>query len=168
MRIFITDIETDNLYFGVTKFHCAWIYDVYTKKKKGFRPDEFDQYLATLAKADIVVGHNIIDYDLPTLAKLSGRDLEFTVFDTIVLSRILDPDRQAGHSLDAWGRELGILKGDYGKVTQNAWDVFSEEMFVYCEQDVAVTTALYFHLCNQAGFDPMHPPCNRQEFYKCY
>ena len=165
MRIFITDIETNGFYFDVTKFHCAWIIDVVSGKRKGFRPHEFKEYLDTLGKADVVVYHNGIDYDLPVLAKLSGIDLKFNVFDTIVLSRMLDPDKKTGHSLDAWGKELGFLKGDYGHVTDNAWENFSEDMFTYCEQDVAVTFELYKHLCKQAGFDPMNPPSTTQ-FYK--
>lgn len=166
MRIFITDIETNGFYFDVTKFHCAWIYDVATGKSKGFRPDEFDKYIETLSKADIIVGHNFIDYDAPVLAKLSQSNLTYRMFDTIVLSRMLDPDKATGHSLDAWGKELGILKGDYGKTTENAWDVFSEEMYTYCEQDVLVTYALYEHLCKQAQFDPLNPP-STELYFSC-
>ncbi|MCS5736721.1 PolC-type DNA polymerase III domain-containing protein, partial [Herbiconiux daphne] len=103
MRIFLTDIETNGFYFEVSIFHCAWIIDLATGKRKGFRPNQFKEYLATLAKADVVVYHNGIDYDLPVLAKLAGVDLTFNVFDTLVLSRILDPDKQGGHSLKAWG-----------------------------------------------------------------
>lgn len=168
MRIFITDIETDNFYHDVTQFHCAWIHDVVTKKTKGFRPHEFQEYLATLEKADIVVYHNGIDYDLPVLAKLAGIDFKFRVFDTIVLSRMLDPDKRGGHSLKAWGLRLGVLKGEFGNKDdiEETWDKFTEEMYEYCEQDVAVTAALYHHLCHAAGFDPHNPPSNEMEF-KC-
>ncbi|MGL5015097.1 MAG: hypothetical protein ACRC6V_12550, partial [Bacteroidales bacterium] len=77
--------------------------------------------------------------------------------DTLVLSRMLEPDRIQGHSLDSWGKSLGCHKGDFGK-QENAWEVFTEEMYEYCEQDVAVTLKLYEHLCGLAGFDPRNPP----------
>ena len=165
MKIACTDIETNNLYIDVSKFHCAWIIDPsQPKERQGYRPQDLDKYMKDLMSFDLTVGHNIIDYDLPTLAKLSGLEFHMNTFDTLVLSRMLQPDRPGGHSLDSWGRELGIYKGDYGK-TENAWDVFNEDMFTYCEQDVNVTVALYEHLCNLAGFDWLNPPHSRI-FYK--
>lgn len=169
MRIFVTDIETNGFYHEVSLFHCAWIHDVASGKSKGFRPHEFKEYLATLEKADVVVYHNGIDYDLPVLAKLSGINLKFRVFDTLVLSRMLDPDKKGGHSLKAWGYRLDVLKGEFGSKdseVEETWDSFSEDMFEYCAQDVVVTAALYKTLCEQAGFDPLNPPSNLMEF-KC-
>lgn len=166
MRIFISDIETNGFYEDVSMFHCAWIHDVASGKSKGFRPDQFKEYLATLEKADVVVYHNGIDYDLPVLAKLSGITLNFKVFDTIVLSRMLDPDKKGGHSLKAWGYRLGVLKGEFGNKddVEETWEKFTEDMFEYCAQDVVVTTALYMHLCKEAGFDPLNPPANQIMF----
>jgi DNA polymerase-1 len=45
-------------------------------------------------------------------------------------------------SLEAWGYRLGDYKGDY----KGPWDVWSQEMQDYCEQDVEVTFKLYQHL----------------------
>lgn len=169
MRVFFTDIETNGFYHEVDKFHCAWIIDLISGKRKGFRPDQLEEYLNVLHKADVVVGHNLVDYDLPVLAKLACRDLSFPVFDTLVLSRMLDPDRFGGHSLKAWGIRLGVLKGEFGNKDdeEETWDKFTEEMYEYCEQDVVVLKALYTHLCEQANFDPTNPPFNRIEF-KCH
>lgn len=167
MRIFLTDIETNGFYHEVSVFHCAWIIDLTTGKRKGFRPHELKEYLATLAKADVVVYHNGIDYDLPVLAKLAGVDFQVNVFDTLVLSRLLDPDIRGGHSLKAWGIRLGVFKGEFGNKddVEETWEVFTEDMFEYCEQDVVVLLALYKHLCEKAGFDPLNPPFSPQ-FYK--
>lgn len=166
MRIFLTDIEGNNLYHDITMFHCAWIIDLVSGKRKGFRPHEFKEYLATLDKADVIVYHNGIDFDGPALAKLSGRDLKYKMFDTLVLSRLLDPDIRGGHSLKAWGLRLGVLKGEFGNKddVEETWEKFTEDMYTYCEQDVVVLKALYEHLCKQAGFDPANPPCNEFEF----
>ncbi|QQK87957.1 putative DNA polymerase [Salmonella phage pSal-SNUABM-01] len=166
LKIACTDIETNNLYIEVDTWHCAWIIEPTTGIKKGFRPHEWKEYLEELAGYDIVIGHNVIDYDFPTLAKLFPNDFKIQrVFDTLVLSRMLEPDRLGGHSLKSWGVALGILKGTYGE-GEDVWDVFSEDMFDYCEQDVTVTVALYLHLCEKAGFDPMNPPSSLIDFYK--
>lgn len=159
LKIYITDIEGNNLYDKITLFHCAWIIDVITGEKWGFRPHQLSEYCEKLSEADVIVGHNIIDFDCPALKKLNGLLSTKTVFDTIVLSRMIEPDRLVGHSLRAWGKALGILKGEYGQDEgENAWDTFSEEMYEYCEQDVVVTLALYLHLCGFVGFDPHNPP----------
>lgn len=166
MKIFFTDIETNNFYHDVDTFHCSWIIDLVSGKRKGFRPHQLEEYLKTLAKGDVIVGHNIVDYDLPVLAKLSGTDLSFNVFDTLVLSRLLDPDMFGGHSLKAWGKRLGVLKGEFGNKddVEETWETFTEDMYEYCEQDVVVLEALYKHLCQGAGFDPNNPPYNTLEF----
>ncbi|MCS5736936.1 hypothetical protein, partial [Herbiconiux daphne] len=59
----------------------------------------------------------------------------------------------------SWGIASGLLKGDYGE-QEDAWDVFTEDMFVYCERDVDVTVKLFKHLCNRAGFDWENPPAS--------
>lgn len=173
-KIFAFDIEANALYEGVTHIWCIWIEDVLTREKWGFRPDQIEEALKKLSEADVVVGHNIIDYDLQALAKLYPDTIvyKFCVLDTLCLSRYLKPDRigdspdypktdprygPSGHGLKQWGVFLGILKGEYGE-QENAWDLFTEEMFLYCEQDVSVTVALYFYLCSVAGFDPQNPP----------
>ncbi|MGL5016462.1 MAG: hypothetical protein ACRC6V_19620 [Bacteroidales bacterium] len=158
MKIYVTDIEGNNLYQHITKFHCAWVIDVVTGNRWGYRPEQLSEYCDKLAEADVVVGHNIVDFDCPALKKLNGKLTTKAVFDTLVISRMLEPDRIQGHSLDSWGKSLGCHKGDFGK-QENAWEVFTEEMYEYCEQDVAVTLKLYKHLCEQAGFDPHNPPC---------
>ena len=157
VRIAVTDIEGDNLYMKIKNFWCAFIYDVGTGSMVGFRPHQLDEYCKALAEYDVIVGHNIIDFDCPALKKLNGVLETKHVFDTIVLSRCLDPDRIQGHGLKPWGKALGILKGEYGE-QEDAWDKFTEEMYEYCEQDVAVTFELYKHLCEKADFDYMNPP----------
>ncbi|MGL5385304.1 MAG: DNA polymerase III [Serratia sp. (in: enterobacteria)] len=153
----MTDIEGNNLYQHITLFHCAWVIDYLTKERWGYRPDQLEEYCQKLAEADVVVGHNIVDFDMPALKKLNSVLNTKAVFDTLVLSRMLEPDRIQGHSLDSWGKALGCHKGDFGK-QDNAWEVFTEEMYEYCEQDVVVTMMLYEHLCNLANFDPTKPP----------
>lgn len=157
MRIAITDIETNGLYDEVSKFWCAWIVEAITGERKGYRPDQFSEYITDLSSYDLVVGHNIIDYDCPVIKKLGPKFDCPPVFDTLVLSRMLEPDRIQGHSLKSWGVSLGLLKGDYGD-NEDAWDAFTEDMYTYCERDVDVTCLLYKTLCEKAGFDYTNPP----------
>jgi DNA polymerase-1 len=63
------------------------------------------------------------------------------VTDTLVLSRLADPQREGGHSLENWGQLLGCPKGEH-----NDWDNYSQEMVEYCKQDVLVNVKVYYAL----------------------
>jgi DNA polymerase-1 len=87
---------------------------------------------------DMYYGHNSIGFDLPVLANIwglcGGRSNQR---DTLVLSRLANPSRAGGHSLDAWGRLLGFPKGEHSD-----WDRYSPEMQRYCERDVQLTVSV--------------------------
>lgn len=165
------DIETNGLYFDVTKAHCMVIIlddnGVLTTKK--YRPNEVQEgaqeLLSVLHKGGYIVGHNIINYDIPVLEKLFPdfvlpRSLRPQVIDTLVLSHLMFSDISdkdyglvranklpakliGSHSLKAWGYRLGEFKGTYAEETEDAWADFNEDMLAYNEQDVVVTRALY-------------------------
>ena len=89
-----------------------------------------------------VIGHNIIGYDIPVLEQLL--DVDFSkckVTDTLVMSRLAEPSRQGGHSLENWGQLLNQPKGEHSD-----WDNFSQDMVEYCEQDVRVNELVYQRL----------------------
>jgi DNA polymerase I-like protein with 3'-5' exonuclease and polymerase domains len=97
-----------------------------------------DTLCEALAGSVSVCGHNLIGYDLPVLKRLWGLSVApERVVDTLVLSRLFDPNRAGGHSLRSWGESLGFPKGDH-----DDWSRLSEEMITYCKQDVAVTEAV--------------------------
>ena len=166
------DIETNGLYFDVTKAHCMVIIlddnGVLTVKK--YRPNEVQkgaqELLSVLHKGGYIVGHNIINYDIPVLEKLFPKDFEVPrnlrpqIIDTLVLSHLMFSDISdkdyglvranklpakliGSHSLKAWGYRLGEFKGTYAEETEDAWADFNEDMLAYNEQDVVVTRALY-------------------------
>lgn len=101
----------------------------------------FNQQLRSLTDEDTIYAHNGIGFDYPVLADLWGcptRGLSVpggpALRDTLVLSRLANPSRDNGHSLDAWGQYLGFPKGSHSD-----WSQFSEDMLAYCRQDVEVT-----------------------------
>ncbi len=50
-----------------------------------------------------LIGHNIINYDLPVLSRLWDFNWDGKIIDTLVLSRLASPARDGGHSLKKLG-----------------------------------------------------------------
>ena len=111
--------------------------------------------------ATLIVAQNGIGFDFPVLNRLWNTKIRLSqVFDTLIVSRLLDPSREQGHSLDAWGKTLGFHKIDYAKVWQWMMDRRQEYdgecfdkpqhslMDYYCVRDVEVTAKLYHKLNN--------------------
>ena len=66
----IFDIETDNLLDEMTICWCIVCRDVDTGEVSTFGIGEIDAALEHLHNQDELIGHNIIGFDLPALAKL--------------------------------------------------------------------------------------------------
>lgn len=136
----VFDIETDSLDANI--FWCLVAIDE-NNKVYSYTMDNIDEGLDLLKRADKLIGHNIIGFDLPVLKKLFNVDLynPNKVVDTLVLSRLFNPTREGGHSLEKWGYKLGIAKKD-----KPDFEVFSKDMLDYCIQDVKVNKKLYEQL----------------------
>ena len=80
----------------------------------------------------IYVGHNILSYDGPAIARLVGRGVSAAnSVDTLVLSYLYNPGIAGGHSLHAWGDRFGDAKIEFKDFGQ-----YTPEMDRYCQQDV--------------------------------
>jgi DNA polymerase I-like protein with 3'-5' exonuclease and polymerase domains len=144
----ILDIETnkahDHIWLVVTR-------EVETDEVKVWT--EVSKLQSYLDSCDLIIMHNGISFDQPVLERNWKVTMSKNqVFDTLVLSRLLDPSLEGGHSLEAWGGRLGFPKGDF-----DDWDGgLTDEMITYCVQDTLVTKKLYEYLINQfnkQGFD---------------
>lgn len=107
--------------------------------------------LAPLVKEyDQVIGHNLIGFDAPVLEKLWNIGIpKSKQVDTLVLSRLLNPQQEGGHSLKSWGVRLRNDKIDFD--TTDFDGGLTDEMITYCKQDVQLTTDLYNYLMSQFG-----------------
>ena len=105
-----------------------------------FRQDKLHRFEEFIKQTDEVIGHNIIGFDIPVINKIFGYDLfkHCKITDTLILSRLLSPMIEGGHSLKNWGIKLG-----QNKIAFEQFDFFSEEMLTYCRNDVDLTQKLY-------------------------
>ena len=137
----VFDIETDGL--------DATVIHVLVAKELGVKGNYIIRGPKAFAKFAEGVTHwiaqNGIGFDIPVVEKLWGYKIPLAkTTDTLVLSRLFDPQRKGGHSLKAWGERLGDFKTDF-----DDWSHYSEEMKNYCKQDVHVTELLYNELMRE-------------------
>jgi len=107
--------------------------------------------LAPLVKAyDQIIGHNLIGFDAPVLRTVWNIGIpKSKAVDTLILSRLLNPVIDGGHSLKAWGQRLQDLKIEFS--FEDFDNGLTPEMQEYCIQDVKLTRTLYLHLQKALG-----------------
>ena len=153
----VFDLESDGLYDNVTVIHCIVIYDIQTKQIHHYGPDNIPAAIDHLANADVLIGQNIIFYDIPVLQKLFPDTAKFRgrIIDTLICTQLIWP-KEVLYDLDteqypevpknlkgraglkAWGYRLSNYKIEFKDFSE-----YSEEMLAYCEQDVRVTLQLF-------------------------
>lgn len=169
MKQIIFDIETNGFYQDVDRIHCIALKIIGDKDVQLFDPNHISDALNILQSADELIGHNIIQYDIPVIQKLYPNiKLTDNVIDTLNLSMICFPEYPSNqHSLEAWGNRLGFEKfnpmtgkeyteeewKERKKIKNNVWDKYTDEMGAYCKQDVRVTELVLWQ-CNIDNIDP--------------
>jgi DNA polymerase I-like protein with 3'-5' exonuclease and polymerase domains len=162
MRL-LFDIETNGLpRQGMDRLHCIVTKNLDTGEVLRYNDVGTHESVTTgvniLAEADILIGHNIVGFDIPAIQQIYPFfEPKARCYDTLILSRLFQPHilsmdfrkKPIGmpgklygrHSLEAWGYRLGDYKGEFGKTSD--WSEWSQEMEDYCEQDVHVVETLF-------------------------
>ena len=181
MSKYILDLESDGLIPQMTKVHCIVLKNIEDgtliscADQPGYH--SLESALDCISEADLLVGHNIIKFDIPALKKIySGLELKPTCqfYDTLISSRLfwpeldgvdrakwshIEPKYMGRHSLAAWGERLGVSKIKFTEESKkdpdvkDVWAEWSARMQTYCEGDVEVSDALYKYMLSQEA-DP--------------
>lgn len=115
-------------------------------------------------KISKVVGHNIINFDLLAI-KLYFKmnysvkyntwdDANVEICDTMILSKVLNPDRFGGHSLaELSSKAGGDIKLDFRKEIpeHDRFKTFAADMLYYCIYDNKSNTSVYKYLMEEWG-----------------
>jgi len=163
------DLESNGLLHQMDRLHCLVIQDLDTDQffefadQPGYVPIAIG--IAMLNAAEMLVGHNIIKFDVPAIQliypsfKPKGR-----LLDTLVLARLFWPDLNGSdealvkrkkmppkmrgrYSLESFGFRLDCNKGDYSEIMKakglDPWAEWNPEMQAYNVQDVVVNRKVY-------------------------
>lgn len=155
---YVFDIEANGLLDSVTKIHSLVLINVETEEIHSFANQEGYKPISVgvrmLEDAELIIGHNILCYDIPVLKKLNKFQSHGINRDTLLMSRIRWPEivgldksnrytipahLKGSYSLESFGYRLGEHKGSY----TDGWEEWSPKMQKYCEQDVRVTLKLW-------------------------
>ena len=139
MRLLL-DIETT---LDHSKIWCVVTKDLDTNEVKIWKEaKDLSEYIK---EASLIVAHNGIAFDFHLLKKLWKCQITLKrVKDTLVLSRLLNPSLDGGHSLSNLGKLLGIQKSEFTDFDLKTQTI--EEMVQYCIQDVEVLHRIYNYL----------------------
>ena len=143
----VVDIEADSL--NPTKVHCVVAKDIDSGRVYPFPPDLLHGFRDWSQGVKQFIMHNGLSFDAPVCNRLLGTTIKPSqIIDTLILSQLLNPIRDNGHSLEAWGNKLAMPKGDV-----DSFEVYTPDMLEYCKQDVHITHKLFEVLQNEGrGF----------------
>lgn len=152
------------------KVHCIVAQDINTGEKWAFYDEPtipfkdikythhpISEWREFVKGCKRLIGHNIINFDMLCLKLYL--DIPYTIYpdtvggnkcaieDTLVMSRLLNPDRFGGHSLASFGQRIGLSKIDY----QGGWEAFNEDMLYYCFRDVDLNVRVWEFLKEEWG-----------------
>lgn len=147
MSRLVFDIETNELLQKLTRMWIMVAYNLDTQKTCIWLEGDLS-WKEEFDKATLVVGHNILGFDIFALKKLFGYKFPKTVkfHDTLIMSQVQNYRRfgDEGHSLKVWGDYF-----KFPKVEHEDWTQFSPEMQNRCVTDVRLSVKVYDYLVKE-------------------
>lgn len=126
------DMEADG--FNPTKIHCIAM----NVKGKLYDETDYDRMRSFFEKADVLIAHNCVRFDIPHIERLLKIKIKARLVDTLALSWYLYPKR-IRHGLAEWGEEFGVPKPEV-----EDWDNLPLEVYVHrCREDVKINQRLW-------------------------
>ena len=137
MRTCVFDIEGNSLH--PDKIWCLSASLQTSDGWKSKTTTDYGDMRKFFISADVIIGHNILLWDIPNIERLLDIKIKARVIDTLALSWYLYSNKLI-HGLDDWGKYFGIPKP---KIIE--WDDPSmiEEYKHRCAEDVKINIKLY-------------------------
>jgi hypothetical protein len=131
----VFDIETDGLLDDMTKIHVV----SYSRDgKEVVSIGDYDEMREFFEEQEVLIGHNIIRFDIPAVEKILGIKIKARLIDTLALSWYLNHHR-IKHGLEGYGEDYGVPK----PVIKD-WNSLTYEDYAHrCQEDVKINWRLW-------------------------
>lgn len=118
---------------------CCVTKNIETNEVKVWKsPEGLQEYI----KGNTLIAHNGISFDFGLLNRLWNTTItRKQAFDTLVLSRLLNPNRENGHSLAELSKSAGSFKIDFTDYDLVESDI--QSLIDYCVQDIEALHKVY-------------------------
>lgn len=147
----IFDIETNGLKGEADTIWVIAAKEMITDHWYVWSPDDGEESLTIMLElldnANRLCAHNGIDFDRPMIYALTGKWLNPKMIDTYTMSRVLYPDRPGGHSVANLAKYFHLSEG---KVEQEQWEEFEDNMIERCRSDVRLQEQIYLKLLEES------------------
>lgn len=133
----VLDIETD------LAWQTIWMVGLYfPEQDRATYVTTVEELRRELKDVTEIIGHNVIGFDLPRLVELWDFTWGGAVTDTLVVSRLINPNIPKGHGLAACAARAGSeLKDDFDAADFDLG--LTDKMIDYCLQDCRATWSVY-------------------------
>lgn len=129
----VFDIETDGL--DPTKIHVLSWEDELGKIQ---HTHDYVAMRIFFEEATILIGHNIVRYDIPAVEKILGIKVSATLVDTLAVSWYINHTRPK-HNLEGYGEYYNVKKPE---ITD--WENLTKEEYAHrCNEDVKINVRLW-------------------------
>ena len=129
----VFDIETDGL--DPTKIHVLSWEDELGKIQ---HTHDYVAMRIFFEEATILIGHNIVRYDIPAVEKILGIKVTATLVDTLAVSWYINHTRPK-HGLEGYGEYYNVKKPE---ITN--WENLTKEEYAHrCKEDVKINVRLW-------------------------
>ena len=131
----VFDIETDGLLDELTKIH---VLSYMGTDGELHHTHDYNHMRTFFKTADVLVGHNIVRFDIPAVERVLGIKVNARLIDTLALSWYLHHDRMK-HGLEGYGVDYGVPK----PVIKD-WDTLRPQEYAHrCGEDVKINSRLW-------------------------
>jgi hypothetical protein len=130
----IFDVETDNLLEEATKVHVL----AYQDGNQVRHTHDYNEMRTILNNAPILIGHNIVRFDVPVLERILGINIKAKLYDTLPMSWVMFTDMMQ-HGLEVHGERYGVPKPSIAD-----WQNLSPQEYAHrCTEDVKINIKLW-------------------------
>ena len=139
MTVLVADLETNG--FDPDTIWVVGVLDYDSDDFRAYTGEDVAEGLLRIMEADLVIGHNFIDYDAGVAERLTGGMISLDrerIVDTLKLGRKLLPDMKC-QKLEEWGEILGLPKIKFNE----SFERFHPSMIPYCERDCRLNKMIF-------------------------